>query len=531
MKARRWSRAELLTLVRDARLMALNSAAGMVEAPDWLQAVASDELDSASSSDGIERLHPHDRSRLIELYLATVEEPGALRSGRFRALVGGQWSHLSITAVNLLDDEEIGCVLIVMREVDGGTIDSPYSDTDASHTTTDWMLLTLNESGMITTVDGNAEALLGYEPDELIGLAPTSLIHPDHLVDSIRLWRALIEQPHETRTSQRRWIRKTGEEIWIESSYVNRGEGFSESERYLVVVWDITARRVAEQALREQTNELMRMAEDFRSLADEVPAAVFRCTADGSVLFHNSRWVDLLQGRSEVARLQDLLGAASREILDTALSAGRKVGAAGRETIELEGDDGRTWSLTLRLLKATGGGPSEFLGSLQDISQTVRLREEATRDGLTGLLNRAAIENELNQVLAEGTGDAVVAFVDLDRFKAVNDTWGHDAGDVVLTEVARRLVGAVRSTDSVGRWGGDEFVVLFRATTSFADGTLVELLKRAFDDPVDFGASTWDPAASIGVALPQAGDDIDTLIGRADQAMLARKRKRANPSR
>jgi diguanylate cyclase (GGDEF)-like protein/PAS domain S-box-containing protein len=529
MTAQQWSRDELNALARDSQVLALDAAAGAVDPPEWI--LASGEPMDYESFSAVERIHPADRGRIVELFQSAIEEPGALRSGTFRVKLeeDDRWAHLEVNAVNLLDDPDVGCILFASHEVAGEDIDGPEHDTDAGHASTNWMLLTLNGSGTITTVEGNARAMLGYEPHEVIGVAPTSLVHPDHLVDSIRLWRALVENPNETRTSQRRWIRKTGEEIWIESSYVNRGPDYAEEVRFLVVMWDITERRAAERALRDREAELVRMADDFRLLADEVPAAVLRCTGDGTVVFHNSRWHELLENRSEVARLHDLFDEASGELLDEALANGREPGDSDQTVVELEGDDGTSWRLTLRPLMATGEGQGDYIGSLQDISLTVRLRMEATHDPLTGLLNRAAMEAELNEVLASG-GDAVVAFVDLDHFKMVNDTWGHDAGDAVLIEVANRLTSAVRTTDAVGRWGGDEFVVVFHSPRSDAKNTLVEALVEALDDEVDFGSGTWVPSASIGAAMPQAGDDVDAVVNRADQAMLHRKRLRPGSS-
>lgn len=149
------------------------------------------------------------------------------------------------------------------------------------------------------------------------------------------------------------------------------------------------------------------------------------------------------------------------------------------------------------------------------------LQQQAATDPLTGVANRSALRRRL-----DAAGESVtVAFVDLDDFKAVNDTHGHDAGDTVLQEVARRITVSVREDDLVVRLGGDEFAVVF------ADGThpddiedLVSRLTTAIDADIDVGdAAVVTPRASVGVATGPPTE----VVRQADRALYATKRGRS----
>ena len=152
--------------------------------------------------------------------------------------------------------------------------------------------------------------------------------------------------------------------------------------------------------------------------------------------------------------------------------------------------------------------------------------EAARHDALTGLAGRALFHERLQNYLAadRGAGQVALLFIDLDRFKAVNDTLGHAAGDMVLVDVARRLQGAVRQCDMVGRLGGDEFAVVLSPTTH---GQATEVAARIIDEvsrPYFLAdGRIAEVGASVGIAL-SSGDDESFLIRRADVAMYRAKR-------
>src|SRR5439155_12120782 len=120
--------------------------------------------------------------------------------------------------------------------------------------------------------------------------------------------------------------------------------------------------------------------------------------------------------------------------------------------------------------------------------------------------------------------------MDLDRFKAVNDTLGHDAGDQVLKQVARRLEGAVRNTDTVGRLGGDEFAFVLPSLATPDEAELVTIkILAALRQPFDAGSMSVPVDASIGIALaPDHGIDASALLQRADVAMYRAKQQVPN---
>jgi diguanylate cyclase (GGDEF)-like protein len=164
--------------------------------------------------------------------------------------------------------------------------------------------------------------------------------------------------------------------------------------------------------------------------------------------------------------------------------------------------------------------------SLAEVTQLKeQLRHQAYHDGLTGLPNRLNLLESVEEELGRGTGSTAVLYLDLDRFKTVNDTWGHSAGDELLSEFARRLGNAIRVQDLAARLGGDEFAVLVRDADA---ETAVSVARRTLD-AVDgtYALSCGDIAChvSVGVAVGVAGETSgEDLIRNADIAMYSVKR-------
>ncbi len=164
------------------------------------------------------------------------------------------------------------------------------------------------------------------------------------------------------------------------------------------------------------------------------------------------------------------------------------------------------------------------------------LRKLAFHDPLTGLPNRRLLRDRLQQVIrqAKRSGDrAAVLYLDLDRFKRINDTLGHEAGDALLREVAARLRRAVRQEDSICRVGGDEFVVLLREVDGAASaGRVAGKIIEALRQPVALADVQVTATSSIGIALiPEDSVDADDAIRRADQAMYVAKQQGRNDFR
>jgi diguanylate cyclase (GGDEF)-like protein len=155
----------------------------------------------------------------------------------------------------------------------------------------------------------------------------------------------------------------------------------------------------------------------------------------------------------------------------------------------------------------------------------------ATRDALTGLYNRRSLIDRLEQAIARANRTdrgLALLFLDMDRFKSINDTLGHDVGDELLIQVARRISGSVRESDVVARLGGDEFVVLMEGLPDYADAAAVaRKIVQANAAPCDVGVHRLKTSVSIGISLfPQDGASVQTLMKNADLAMYHAKQQR-----
>jgi diguanylate cyclase (GGDEF)-like protein/PAS domain S-box-containing protein len=190
---------------------------------------------------------------------------------------------------------------------------------------------------------------------------------------------------------------------------------------------------------------------------------------------------------------------------------------------------GKTWvELSVNPL-----GPNLLQGLLNDITERKRAEcaahELAVRDPITGLLNRRGLDNALNNVLSSAIAESrqmALLLVDLDYFKAVNDTYGHEAGDLVLREVAHVLSQSVRRTDIVGRTGGDEFVVLLPGIEGpYKAEEIAQNIIDGVCKPIPLGEGKFaHVSASVGISLTGlAREPAAALLRRADVAMYAAK--------
>ena len=158
-------------------------------------------------------------------------------------------------------------------------------------------------------------------------------------------------------------------------------------------------------------------------------------------------------------------------------------------------------------------------------------RDRATHDPLTGLLNRASFFDLFRQALSRARQEReglALFFIDVDRFKAINDTYGHAIGDRVIETVAKRLVGSVRSNDTVARLSGDEFVVVARGVRHPGDAErIARHLTEAFAAPIRHDKVVLRVKVSVGIALyPLHGSGVEALMKRADEAMYRAKKER-----
>lgn len=161
------------------------------------------------------------------------------------------------------------------------------------------------------------------------------------------------------------------------------------------------------------------------------------------------------------------------------------------------------------------------------------LAELAFHDALTGLPNRGLLLDRVRMALIRAQRldlRPLVAFADLDGFKEVNDQHGHEAGDAILVQVSRRLVGAIREGDTCGRWGGDEFVLVVELGEAVASRRVIERIVRSMEAPFVLPNGIEVPIGlSIGAVVADGTERVDSLIAAADHAMYEAKRDRRGP--
>jgi diguanylate cyclase (GGDEF)-like protein/PAS domain S-box-containing protein len=309
------------------------------------------------------------------------------------------------------------------------------------------------------------------------------------------------------------------------------------AQRRLLELYAVHAALAIEHA---RVHTLMAESEQlFRAMFDHAPIAIALLGKDHRVLRVNAACERLL-GRTAL----DLAGHPAAELIPPALRPGRRVTDAAVDPYRpyeihfTRPDDSEVWGRvnSTMLAPPAPGEPRLVLTQIEDITQLravqAQLAHDATHDRLTGLPNRALVVDRLEQAMADGRDDSpgsasglvAVLFCDLDRFKEVNDTLGHAAGDQLLAEVARRLSCATREQDVVGRLGGDEFVMICCPVQGPDEaGRLAERTMQAVRQPLRLGRELTVPSMSVGVALSVPGDRADDVLAEADRALYAAK--------
>jgi diguanylate cyclase (GGDEF)-like protein len=174
-----------------------------------------------------------------------------------------------------------------------------------------------------------------------------------------------------------------------------------------------------------------------------------------------------------------------------------------------------------------------ILGSstLVVLAQRAQLARLALFDPLTGLPNRLLVEDRISRAMTglrrDPSRTCLLLFIDLDGFKQVNDRLGHRAGDTALQNTAQRIIGAVRETDTVGRWGGDEFIVFMENVEKQKVDEMTAKVRQVVELPAAYGQQQFTVGASIGTAFaPDDGTTVEELVRAADQRMYLDKAAR-----
>jgi len=203
---------------------------------------------------------------------------------------------------------------------------------------------------------------------------------------------------------------------------------------------------------------------------------------------------------------------------------------------EMQTSSGRKFWASLSGQRLRFAGDDALLAAIVDVTAQRHAREDllvqATRDALTGVFNRRYVENVLSKEVERAGRHGrplAVAILDADNFKRINDTRGHQTGDEVLRAITERCRNTLRSHDVFGRYGGEEFVIVFPETNLDEAGLVAERLRAAVaDEPFKVGDDTLGVTVSIGLAAYTPGHDMDKLLQRADAALYTAKQNGRN---
>jgi diguanylate cyclase (GGDEF)-like protein/PAS domain S-box-containing protein len=375
---------------------------------------------------------------------------------------------------------------------------------------------------------------------------------------------------------EKRYVRKSGESTWVNLSVTKAMTASGDIDYFVSIVKDIAARKQAEASLvalrhnlehrvEERTREL-RIANEMLSysMSQQVrfQQALVKREAELSAVLENANdayvcidQAGVISAWNQQARevfgwsAQEAIGcrldqliisphlrAAHRAGMARYLASGESVLLNRRIELTAIRRDGSEVPMEVRIQALDIEGSTIFSAFLHDISERKQIEavreREARHDALTGLPNRRALFEMLPLALARAdrNGTALALFfLDLDGFKAVNDAWGHDAGDRVLQEVAARLTWGRRKIDTVARLAGDEFTLVLEGLDPAGRQSALEIaenLLTSLCQPCVLGAATVQTSASIGVAfhLPGVTTSADELLKIADTAMYEAKR-------
>lgn len=372
----------------------------------------------------------------------------------------------------------------------------------------------------ILEADDATTSLLGWTNDQLVGRATTDFVHPEDVASALENWLQM-RSSGEVRRTRVRMRHAHGQYVWVE--IVNHPHFDPPEGAYVISeLVDISVEMAQLETLRNREQLLARLAE-------ALPIGICHLRADHEVVYSNEPLVALL---GEIDSIETMLHAVAPR--DHAyLSAALEHAFEGRpgyvEVGVTSGPEERRCELTLRAIINDDGDVDGVIVCAADVTDRSRMRAElehrATHDALTGCLNRAAAGTEIDRLLRDRR-EVVVAYIDLDRFKSINDEFGHAAGDEALRVAARRLHAATRPGDLVGRLGGDEFVVICTSDGTLDAATLAHRLTAAINGVVTFARQRIPLWASVGAALSSADDiDFEAVLHRADAAMYLAKRR------
>jgi len=368
--------------------------------------------------------------------------------------------------------------------------------------------------------------MLGRPADELAGSTSAPFTHPDDRPATENAYSHLRDAG-TTLAVEKRYLRPDGEVVWA-STHGQTVKSPDDEARYIVSHFlDVTAVKVAEQRHREASRL-------FETAFADAPIGMALSAPDGRLIKVNRTLCELTgYAESQMLRLtfRDIT---HRQDVDAALQHGKRLlsGEADRYSLEAryftaQGEE--IWvNLSVSIVRDESGQPLHFISNVEPISERKELQASLTRlaehDPLTGLWNRRRFEEELAREAARCqryAGRAAVLMIDLDEFKSVNDTHGHQAGDELLKLIANRIRAALCESDAVARIGGDEFAAILPNVGPEAVGHVTDKLHRVIRaSRITVNGTTTGVGASIGSqTLDEDTPDPQAAMAKADTAM------------
>ena len=399
------------------------------------------------------------------------------------------------------------------------------------------------ETLRFTQVNRGGLSNLGYSLDEVQQLTPPDL-KPDFTDEAFReLVRPLREGSEEKVVFGTRHRRKDGSDYPVE---VNLQLARDETRSvFVAIIQDISERQQAQEALRESEAQVRlseaQMVKLSRAL-EQTADSVIVMDRDGLIEYVNAAFEKITGFSKEevIGRKGSVTGSGHRaQDSDNALWQKLLAGEVVSDVLINRRKDGSLYyeENTITPIKDNGGNITHFISSGKDITERMQTEERLQylvhHDALTELPNRALFMDRLGQTLARAQWhDRAVAvlFLDLDRFKMINDTLGHEAGDRSLQRLSKRLSACVHEGDTVARVGGDEFAIVID-NIALADSVAIVARKilEALSRPFVIDGHEFYVTTSIGISLyPEDGADAQTLLKHADIAMYRSKEQGRN---
>jgi len=386
-------------------------------------------------------------------------------------------------------------------------------------------LVVLSNDGAILELNVNTELLTGRTREQLLGQYFVTLFGADDRDRLVALWRSLrVGGPMATPTLT--FQRPDGTAVLLEA---DANLPLRDHNQVVIALRDVTEREA-------EATRLAMARERFRLAFHGAPTGMALSTVPGGVLIDVNESLVHMLGRSR----DDLIGRTVEDIShpddwqrNASLFGRAADGDVDNYRMEkryLRGDGGVVWARTWVSIMDDGEGASLAIAHIEDVTEqrhnAERLEWAAAHDGLTGLPNRFRFLERLGAYLeASAPGSIAVLFIDIDNFKVINDSLGHDAGDQLLQAMSERLRSVVRDRDMLGRFGGDEFIVMLRDVSGGYDPLeAAERLRAEIAQPLMIDGAELFVTASIGITVSdREGVTTTEMLRDADAAMYRAK--------